>query len=330
MKSFLRVSVASAVTLFLAGNVSAQNPGASSLVINEVMFDVPQDAAGDANGDGTRSARADEFVEIVNTGTQAVDISGYKLLERDLSTIFIFPNGVSLKPGEYTVVFGGVAAGGFGSGFPASLKLFAAKQGDADGGFSAGTKTNLSNSNDSVILVNPAASDTIAEIHWGSSVRRTSKAVKFVPPNTVVGDSIVGAVRMSVTREPDLTGKWQLHQAASSAGLLFSPGANNEGVITAVSVREGEAIPQSFVLHQNHPNPFNPQTEIRFEVPRQGRVVLEIYDALGRHVQRLLDKPHAAGTYRVTWQAGAVPSGIYFYRLNFEGVIQTRRMILMR
>jgi hypothetical protein len=95
-------------------------------------------------------------------------------------------------------------------------------------------------------------------------------------------------------------------------------------------------LPQSFGLHQNVPNPFNPQTEIRYDVPAGGaHATLEIFDPTGRRVTTLLDGFQPEGRHRVMWRAEddrgkRLPSGVYFYRFRTEGFVQTRKMLLLQ
>ena len=105
------------------------------------------------------------------------------------------------------------------------------------------------------------------------------------------------------------------------------------GVIT--SAPEAPAgTPQNFMLAQNYPNPFNPSTVIRFSLPLAGHARLAIYDVLGRRLRTLVDGMQPAGAQQVTWdgrnEAGAsVASGVYFYRLEANGLSQTRKLTLM-
>jgi len=89
-------------------------------------------------------------------------------------------------------------------------------------------------------------------------------------------------------------------------------------------------IPQSFSLFQNYPNPFNPSTKIRFNVPQQSDVKLNIFDVLGRHVIKLVNQELKTGTYETEWNAYDIPSGIYFYRIEAEGFTETKKMILVK
>jgi hypothetical protein len=93
--------------------------------------------------------------------------------------------------------------------------------------------------------------------------------------------------------------------------------------------------PFQFFLAQNVPNPFNPSTELRFELPAAGRVQLSIYDIEGRLVRRLVDGVLEAGPHAERWdgrdQAGRdVASGIYFSRLSTNEQVQHRKMMLIR
>jgi hypothetical protein len=90
-------------------------------------------------------------------------------------------------------------------------------------------------------------------------------------------------------------------------------------------------IPQEFYLRQNFPNPFNPITNIRFEVPNSTPVTINIYNAVGQLVTTLINgQSFAPGTYSVTWDASDVSSGVYFYQLKTDNLQQTMKMILIK
>ncbi|MBN2090653.1 T9SS type A sorting domain-containing protein [candidate division KSB1 bacterium] len=90
------------------------------------------------------------------------------------------------------------------------------------------------------------------------------------------------------------------------------------------------ALPEKFELFQNHPNPFNPQTEITFTVPTKSPITLEIYDLLGRKVATLIDQELLAGQHQIKWDATNFAAGIYFYQLQSGDFIQGRKMILLK
>ncbi len=95
------------------------------------------------------------------------------------------------------------------------------------------------------------------------------------------------------------------------------------------------AIPVEYALSQNYPNPFNPSTNIQLDLPKDGRVVLIVYDLLGRKVTTLLDDDIPAGSYVLLWDgkndAGQMmATGIYFYRIIANDFVGTKKMIFMR
>jgi photosystem II stability/assembly factor-like uncharacterized protein len=92
----------------------------------------------------------------------------------------------------------------------------------------------------------------------------------------------------------------------------------------------GGNIPQSFSLHQNYPNPFNPSTKIKFDIPKGSLVKLKIYDMLGREVATLVNEKLNPGTYEYEWNGINLPSGVYFYKIEAENFIETKRMVLIK
>lgn len=95
-------------------------------------------------------------------------------------------------------------------------------------------------------------------------------------------------------------------------------------------VENTKTIPSNFFLSQNYPNPFNPSTQIKFGVPKNGIVSLKIYDILGREITTLVDGYRKAGNYRISFNASALASGIYFYKITTGNFTETKKMILMK
>ena len=105
--------------------------------------------------------------------------------------------------------------------------------------------------------------------------------------------------------------------------------------IGAVSVAEEEALPTSFDLSQNYPNPFNPTTTITYSLPEQSDVTLVVFDIMGRQVTKLVDQRVNAGIHNVIWDAkdtygNKVASGVYYYRLQANDRIFTKKMMLVK
>lgn len=91
----------------------------------------------------------------------------------------------------------------------------------------------------------------------------------------------------------------------------------------------------SFYLYDNYPNPFNPDTKIRYTIPNVGAlratsVKLKVYDVLGNEVSILVDEEKPAGSYEVNFNASDLSSGVYFYKLTAGNFVSTKKMILLR
>jgi hypothetical protein len=89
-------------------------------------------------------------------------------------------------------------------------------------------------------------------------------------------------------------------------------------------------LPTEYLLAQNYPNPFNPSTQIHYELPNDGQVKLVVYDVLGREVTTLVNDVKAAGKYDASFSTKVVGSGVYFYRLQAGGFVNTKKMILLK
>jgi len=96
------------------------------------------------------------------------------------------------------------------------------------------------------------------------------------------------------------------------------------------SVEPIPGIPTEFSLEQNYPNPFNPVTIIRYELPHSTEVNLTIYNLLGQEIEILVNEYQPAGTYEASFNALALPSGTYFYRLQAGKFVQTKKMVLLK
>lgn len=90
------------------------------------------------------------------------------------------------------------------------------------------------------------------------------------------------------------------------------------------------SVPITYSLHQNYPNPFNPSTTISFTIPQAGSTALVVYDLLGRTVETIMDRQIPAGNYHILWNAEALPSGVYFYRLTSGDFMDTKKTVLLK
>ncbi len=94
-------------------------------------------------------------------------------------------------------------------------------------------------------------------------------------------------------------------------------------------------LPEGYALQQNHPNPFNPETMITYSLPEETHIRLVVYNQMGQIVRTLVDGHRSAGSYSIVWDGRdsngeSLASGIYLYRIEADGFVQTRKMSLMR
>ncbi|MDZ7269469.1 MAG: family 10 glycosylhydrolase [candidate division KSB1 bacterium] len=117
--------------------------------------------------------------------------------------------------------------------------------------------------------------------------------------------------------------------AADGLMLVLNRQLSPEVVVTAVVDQPAPAVPSAFALWQNYPNPFNPATTIAFAVPRRSLLRLEVFDLQGRRVAVAAAGDYPAGVHQVTFNAGQLAAGVYFYRLSASGWVATRKLVLM-
>ena len=100
--------------------------------------------------------------------------------------------------------------------------------------------------------------------------------------------------------------------------------------LSTTAVLDDKFTVSQYSLSQNYPNPFNPSTKIQFRIAEFGLVNLKVFDVLGNEVATLVNEEKPAGTYEVDFDASKLTSGLYFYKLQAGGFVQTKKMILLR
>ncbi|HEY9166163.1 MAG TPA: T9SS type A sorting domain-containing protein [Candidatus Kryptonia bacterium] len=108
-------------------------------------------------------------------------------------------------------------------------------------------------------------------------------------------------------------------------GVIGHTTNGGTGVVSDKSI-----TPSIFSLGQNYPNPFNPSTVIGYQLSAVSHVTLKIYDVLGREVKTLVSERQAAGSHSVTFDAGGLPSGVYFYRLQAGSFNAIQKLLLLK
>lgn len=149
-------------------------------------------------------------------------------------------------------------------------------------------------------------------------------------PGSIVIDSVNEVIQIN-----DSVQLWTRIEVIDSSGInFFLPEFLSGEVLvrvpTAVDDDPANLLPTSLELGQNYPNPFNPSTIISYSLPRSGPVELRVYNVLGQEVADLVNGFAEAGRYEVTFDATRLPSGVYFYRLSYDGTAETKKMMLVK
>ncbi len=175
---------------------------------------------------------------------------------------------------------------------------------------------------------------------WNEQVSGGAASVHFVDSNT--GWAVGGTILHTTNGGEDWNqqvygitlGLNSVHFIDSNTG--WAVGANGtilkttNGGVSLVEEEEIDEIPTDYSLSNNFPNPFNPSTKIRYSVPQTSNVMIKVFDILGKEIETLVNEEKPIGTYEITWSAGNLPSGIYFYRLQAGSFVETKKMVLMK
>jgi hypothetical protein len=187
--------------------------------------------------------------------------------------------------------------------------------------------TIVPNVNVNPIPVLNVTSGIIAELFFRVSSPATSETVTIDSLNT---DNLVtyNGQQMHVWTRIEVS-----DNTGEGSGLYvptFVAGQVKVMVPTGVNDDHGNLLPTAFSLDQNYPNPFNPSTVIKFELPKASHVSLEVFNVLGQKVTTLANGRMDAGTHEIQFDATSQPSGIFFYRLTYDGGSETKKMILVK
>jgi hypothetical protein len=169
------------------------------------------------------------------------------------------------------------------------------------GTFAATTNTAVYSGADGGVYATPHAVDT-AVFQWISPARGTGQVTFYVA-------GFQGSTSSSNGQNSTITG------------------TSNE-IATGIT-RLGDG-PHSFFLSQNYPDPFNPTTSIRYDIPVASEVRLVVFDGLGRLVSVLVDERKEAGSYEAIFNGADISSGVYFYRLQAGAYFASKKLLLLR
>jgi len=242
---------------------------------------------------------AEDWVEIYNPSLVNKDISGWVFKDEKDSHHFTFPPNTFLKSHDYVVIC--VNKEKFQQHFPQVQNVF----GDMDFG--------LSSSGENIRLFNDKA-EIIDELTYGSSTPWPEEA-------NGQGNTLELTNPMS---DNSFAKNW-----AASQTIGGTPGSVNS-TLTAIKKHNEAGLPFSNELFQNYPNPFNPETKISWRLAVGGYVKLDVYNILGQKVKTLQDGRQKPGIHKVRFNGSGLPSGTYFYILQYGQKRIVKKMLLLR
>jgi|GEM_PF-2253740 len=153
----------------------------------------------------------------------------------------------------------------------------------------------------------------------------------FVAQNVFLDTTIADtSVLLANPLNSNITYYWHVRamNTADSSGFSATWKFTTGSELT--SINEISGVPKSFALSQNFPNPFNPTTVISYSVPKTSRVVIKVFDILGREISTLVDSNKEPGIYSTEFDGSRWSSGVYFLMMNANGFMKTQKMMLLK
>ncbi len=177
---------------------------------------------------------------------------------------------------------------------------------------------------------NPSTNATSYHLQVASSISIDSVG-GFVDANVLFDTTLSGTTeKLSTPLTASTIYYWHVSATGTAGASAYSAAAQYTTGTGVDGINELGGIPNEFVLHQNYPNPFNPTTIIRFQVPKNGNVLLEVYDILGRKVATLMNKDISTGYYEISFDASHLSSGVYFCRMATANFSDIKKMLLVK
>ena len=206
--------------------------------------------------------------------------------------------------------------------------------------------------NESVITLTPqnvAGSDL--QMFWSTSTDADGEQVEYLlslQTNAGNIDTVLTGANLAIPYSDlyafitDSAGLTQLHVSwniHTTDGWDVTPSSNGPFTITIdagwMLSTDEDLLPEVFALHNNYPNPFNPITNIRYDIPEVSDVRIDIYNLAGQRVRTLVSREHQPGRYRIKWNAtndfgSPVASGMYIYRIHAKDFVSVKKLLLMK
>ncbi|MCX6132901.1 MAG: CotH kinase family protein [Ignavibacteriales bacterium] len=281
----------------IAAAFSVDSGGSKGVVINEINYN------------SSDQFNSGDWIELYNTGSESIDITGWTYQDSDPAHAFRFPTGTILGAGQYVVLVEDSSL--FKARFP-DIKNFV---GQMDFG--------LSGSGEFMKLTNAKGEgvDSLTyddQAPWPTEPDGNGATLELIDP----------------ARDNARGENWKASVGHGSPGRI-------NGIASAVGEEMNEIVPDSYALMQNYPNPFNPSTAISYQLSAVSFVTLRVYDLLGREVATLFEGIRQPGTYEAVFHGGGLTSGIYLYRLTANNLtagpagsehvfVETKKLMLLK
>jgi len=160
--------------------------------------------------------------------------------------------------------------------------------------------------------------------YWGvGNVMRRHYALRLFDPSI----QSIGEAFTIDNLVPQVGFYWYMEQVNN---LWADPSLQLKYDTTVGIEKIAEEIPQSFTLYQNYPNPFNPTTTIKFALPVDSRVKINVYNTVGQLVETLVDKEMESGYHEINFDASRLASGVYLYQLQAQDYVSVKKMLLLK
>ncbi|MDX1700699.1 MAG: CotH kinase family protein, partial [Melioribacteraceae bacterium] len=302
----------SGISNSILDTISVEIANYSEITANYVKIpDHPNLVINEINYNSSGSFDTEDWIELYNNSNEVYDISGWKLKDENDENEFILPDNLTLSKDSYIVICRDSAS--FRNYYGENVRIV----GDFGFGLSnSGDLIRIFNNNDELIDSVRYSDDD----PWPQNSDGEGSTLELINPD--LDNSFVG--------------NWK---ASAEYG---TPGAINGNFIVNTD-RSHDNLPNSIKLFQNFPNPFNPFSIIKYQLPQNSRILLEIFDVQGQHIKTLVDKDQRSGYYEILWNGtnsnnNKVSSGVYFYRIsvrasstsNKHTFMDTKKMLLLK
>tara|TARA_R110000868_G_scaffold304437_7_gene565052 strand:+ start:25146 stop:29834 length:4689 start_codon:yes stop_codon:yes gene_type:complete len=250
------------------------------------------------NYNSSDSFDSEDWVEFFNASKRALDISGWTFIDGSRKQTFVFNSGTVLSANSFIVVARNVDK------FKALYPNVSVETDTMNTGLSGNGESLYLYRNDGYLVDSLIFTDSNP---WPGAADGNGSTLELMNP-------------------------WLDNSRPENWRASLTTGTPSETNTVFIVSNENNYLddPTEFKLEQNYPNPFNPSTVINYQIPKAGRVSLQVFDLLGRRVATLVDGRKEAGFYQIKFDAQNLASGVYLYRLQSGSQIFTKKLTLIK